>query len=185
MHTTSYGAPGFVAACRRAGAEVVVASDRCHVLDGAWRWPAESLVIDFADPDGAAETIVEAARRSGRPLRAVLPVGGEVPARVAALAARRLGLTANPPHAMAAAANKLQMRTRLWEAGANTPARPELRQPRFIAVARDADPRAIADRLSAPGGVGFPCVVKPLMLSGSRGVMRADDPGVALQTLIA
>ena len=26
-----------------------------------------------------------------------------------------------------------------------------------------------------PDGVGFPCVVKPLMLSGSRGVMRADD----------
>src|SRR5204863_6987431 len=33
-----------------------------------------------------------------------------------------------------------------------------------------------ADRIVAPGGVGFPCVVKPLILSGSRGVMRADDP---------
>jgi len=33
----------------------------------------------------------------------------------------------------------------------------------------------VADRVTAPGGVGFPCVVKPLMLSGSRGVMRADD----------
>jgi len=183
MHTTGYGAPGFVAACRRAGAEVVIASDRCHVLDGAWRWPADSLVIDFADPDGAAETIVEAARRAGEPLRAVLPVGGEVPARVAALAARKLGLTANPPQAMAAAANKLQMRTRLREAGANTPARPELRQPRFGVVARDADPLQVAERLSGPDGVGFPCVVKPLMLSGSRGVMRADDPATLATAL--
>jgi biotin carboxylase len=183
MHTTGYGAPGFVAACRRAGAEVMIASDRCHVLDGAWRWPADSLVIDFADPDGAAETIVEAARRAGKPLRAVLPVGGEVPARVAALAARKLGLTANPPQAMAAAANKLQMRTRLREAGANTPARPELRQPRFVAVARDAAPSEIAERLRGPDGVGFPCVVKPLMLSGSRGVMRADDPATLATAL--
>ncbi len=183
MHTTGYGAPGFVAACRRAGAEVLIASDRCHVLDGAWRWPADSLVIDFADPDGAAETIVEAARRAGAPLRAVLPVGGEVPARVAALAARKLGLTANPPQAMAAAANKLQMRTRLREAGANTPARPELRQPRFVAVARDADPSQIAERLRGPAGAGFPCVVKPLMLSGSRGVMRADDPATLAAAL--
>jgi biotin carboxylase len=183
MHTTSYGAPGFVAACRRAGAEVVIASDRCHVLDGAWRWPADSLVIDFADPEGAAQTIVAAARQAGGPLRAVLPVGGEVPARVAALAARRLGLTANPPHAMAAAANKLQMRTRLRDAGANTPTRPELRQPRFVAVAGDADPREIAEQLRAPDGVGFPCVVKPLMLSGSRGVMRADDPATLVVAL--
>src|SRR6185503_7138008 len=32
-----------------------------------------------------------------------------------------------------------------------------------------------AARIDAPGGVGFPCVLKPLMLSGSRGVIRADD----------
>jgi biotin carboxylase len=39
----------------------------------------------------------------------------------------------------------------------------------------DDDPAAVAARVAAPGGVGFPCVVKPLLLSGSRGVMRADD----------
>ncbi|HMF41744.1 MAG TPA: carboxylate--amine ligase, partial [Polyangia bacterium] len=53
-HTTSYGAAGFVEACRRAGSDVVLASDRCHVLDRAWHWPADSLVIDFSDPEGAA-----------------------------------------------------------------------------------------------------------------------------------
>ena len=37
-------------------------------------------------------------------------------------------------------------------------------------MAPDADPAALARELS------FPCVVKPLGLSGSRGVIRADDP---------
>jgi len=166
-HTTSYGAGGFVEACRRAGATVVLASDRCHVLDRAWHWPADSLVIDFADLDDAAATIA-AANHGGAPIAAVLPVGGELPARVAAAAARRLGLPANAPAAMAAAANKLLMRERLAAA--------EIPQPRFVAIACGTAPDAVAARVAGPGGVGFPCVVKPLMLSGSRGVMRADDP---------
>jgi biotin carboxylase len=181
MHTTSYGVAGFVSACRRVGSEVMLASDRCHVLDGAWHWPTDSLVIDFADPEGSAEIIAAAARKSGPPLTAVLPVGGELPARVAALAAGRLGLTANPPGAMIAAGNKLEMRRRL---AAAQPDQPDLRQPRFALVERTADPRRVVELVLAEGGVGFPCVVKPLMLSGSRGVLRADNP-LALTAALA
>ena len=90
----------------------MLASDRCHVLDRSWHWPADSLVIDFADPDGAAAAIA-AAQSEGAPIQAVLPVGGELPAQVAAAAARRLGLAANAPSAMTAAGNKLALRTRL------------------------------------------------------------------------
>ena len=172
MHTTSYGAAGFVEACARAGATAAIASDRCHVLDRAWAWSADALVIDFAHPDQAADRIVAAAQADLAPVEAVLPVGGELPARVAALAAGRLGLQANAPEAMVAAGNKLIMRRRLAEACSE----PDLRQPRFLAVARDANPDEVAARLLAPGGVGFPCVVKPLALSGSRGVIRANDP---------
>ena len=177
-HTTSYGAAGFVDACRRAGSEVVLASDRCHVLDRSWHWPANSLVIDFNDPDAAAAVIAAADAREA-PIAAVLPVGGELPAQVAAAAARRLGLPANAPGAMASAANKLLMRTRL--AAASDAA---VRQPRFFNVARGTAPETVADRVRAPGGVGFPCVVKPLTLSGSRGVMRADD-GASLAAALA
>jgi biotin carboxylase len=171
-HTTSYGAAGFVEACRRAGAGVVLASDRCHLLDRAWDWPADSLVIDFSDTDAAA-AVIAAADDRGAPISAVLPVGGELPAKVAAAAARRLGLPANAPGAMAAAANKLLMRRQL---AAASEVDVDVRQPRFFAVACGTNPAEIADRVAAAGGVGFPCVVKPLMLSGSRGVMRADDP---------
>ena len=174
-HTTSYGAAGFVEACRRAGSEVVLASDRCHVLDRSWHWPANSLVIDFGDPDEAAAVIAAADAREA-PIAAVLPVGGELPAQVAASAARRLGLPANAPAAMASAGNKLLMRTRL--ASASDPA---VRQPRYFGVACGTAPEVVAERVRAPGGVGFPCVVKPLTLSGSRGVMRADDgPSLAV-----
>jgi biotin carboxylase len=171
MHTTSYGAADFVEACRRAGSDVVLASDRCHVLDRVWMWPADSLVIDFGDPDGAAAVIAGAAAGAA-PISAVLSVGGELPAKVAAAAARRLGLAANAPAAMAAAANKLLMRRQLAAAAASDPA---IRQPRFAVFACGTAPDIVADRVGAPDGVGFPCVVKPLMLSGSRGVMRADD----------
>jgi biotin carboxylase len=170
-HTTSYGAAAFVDACRRAGTGVVLASDRCHVLDRSWHWPADSLVIDFSDADAAA-ALIAAASDAAAPISAVLPVGGELPAKVAAAAARRLGLPANAPAAMASTANKLLMRGQLAAAAA---ADPTIRQPPFFAVACGTDPGEVADRVTAPGGVGFPCVVKPLMLSGSRGVMRADD----------
>jgi biotin carboxylase len=176
-HTTSYGASAFVEACRRAGSSVVLASDRCHVLDRAWHWPTDSLVIDFSDPDAAAAAIAAADARES-PISAVLPVGGELPAKVAAAAARRLGLPANAPDAMACAANKALMRQRL--AAASDPA---VKQPRFFVVPCGSDADAVAARATA-AGVGFPCVIKPLMLSGSRGVMRADDRA-SLRTALA
>ena len=42
--------------------------------------------------------------------------------------------------------------------------------PRFGLHAADADPAALARR------VEYPCVLKPLRLSASRGVIRADGP---------
>jgi biotin carboxylase len=170
-HTTSYGAAGFVEACRRAGTGVVLASDRCHVLDRAWHWPADSLVIDFADPDAAAALIAAADARES-PISAVLPVGGELPATVAAAAARRLGLPANAPAAMASTGNKLLMRRQLAAAAA---ADASIKQPRYMAIACGTSTDEVVGRVTAADGVGFPCVVKPLVLSGSRGVMRADD----------
>jgi biotin carboxylase len=177
MHTTGYGLDGFVAACRRVGAEPLIASDRCPVLDHHWQWPDDALAIDFGDLDQAAADVAAAARAGAAPVRAVLPVGGEVPAQVAARAAGRLGLPANEPAAMAAAGNKLAMRQLCASS-------PGVRTPRFVSVPLHADPAAVAADLAAPGGVGFPCVLKPLLLSGSRGVMRADDAG-AFQTAFA
>jgi len=171
MHTTAYAVEAFVAAARRVGVDVVLASDRCPILDRAWDWPQDSWVIDFYDPAGAADAIAAgAAADPDAPVRAVLPVGGEGPARVAALAARRIGLDGRDPDAVAAVGNKLRLR----ETCAAARRAPSLAVPRFLAAGIDEPPAEVASRVAA--SVGWPCVMKPLLLSASRGVMRADDP---------
>ena len=79
----------------------------------------------------------------------------------AALGAERLGLSHNPPEAVARTRDKAAMRRALAEAG--------VPQPRFAVLPSGADV-ASAARL-----VGLPCVIKPLGLSGSRGVIRVND----------
>ena len=164
VSTTSYRADAFLEASRRVGVEVLIASDRCHVLADHWTWPASSLVIDFYDPEAAARTIAQAGRQSASPVRAVVPAEGEAAALVAAMASEALNLPANAVSATAAAGNKLTMRTLCAAAGVPTP--------RFVCFDLDEDPAGAAARVGRE--VGWPCVLKPLLLSGSRGVMRAD-----------
>lgn len=154
LPTKSYRADDFLAAAKRLGVEVVIASDRCHVL--AQEWPG-ALPLEFRDAERAA---LELAREVEvhRPL-AVIGVDDQT-ALVAALAAARLGLSHNPPEAVAAARNKLASRERLRAAGVPVPW--------FQAVPGEG---ADLDALAVP----FPCVVKPLALSASRGVIRAND----------
>src|SRR5262249_4879750 len=137
----------------RAGAEVVIASDRCHVLDEKYAWPERSIVVDYHDPDGAAATILA---RAGR-LDGVVGTEGETPALVAALVAERLGLRPNPAGAAPVARDKPAQRRALAAAGVPVP--------RFALV-------SVEDRTPP---LPFPVVLKPTFLSASRGVMRADD----------
>ena len=80
---------------------------------------------------------------------------------IAALVLEQLGLPGHPPSAAATARNKLLTRERLRDAG--------LPVPPFVRAHVSADARSLA------GSLTFPSVVKPLALSGSRGVMRVDS----------
>jgi biotin carboxylase len=80
---------------------------------------------------------------------------------VAALAAQRLGLPHNDPAAVAATRDKASMRALLSVAGID--------QPRY-AVVRGED-----EAVAAATAIGYPVVLKPLSLSASRGVIKADD----------
>ncbi len=179
MHTTSYNVDAFVSAAHRAGLRAVIASDRCHVLDGVWQWPGDSVVIDFSDPVGSAREIASGAHAL-LPVKAVIPVGGEIAALIANLTSRLLGLTGNAPEAVEAAANKLRMRQlcarAAGQAGGRAAGAPApLRVPAFAVFPYDGDATQIAAVVDRT--VGWPCVLKPLLLSASRGVMRADNPG--------
>ncbi len=155
--TSTYRTEDFMAAATRLDVDLVVASERPNVMAG--EFPEHLLTLPFDDP-AAAEAQIRAYARA-RPIDAVVPVD-DVTTVTAATVAGALGLKANPVAAVEAARNKLEMRERLAKAG--------VPQPPFAAFAVDDDPRGVARR------VGYPCVLKPLVLSASRGVIRADDP---------
>ena len=154
--TTGYQLRSFGAAAERLGIELVLATDRCHHLEDPWRDGA--IPVRFYDDDGSLEAIEAAARQ--RPIDGVIAVGDR-PTTLAARAAEALGLPGNPVAAAEITRSKRAMRR------AFTAARLEV--PWFIDLPASADPRAIGT------AIPYPCVVKPLGLSGSRGVIRADS----------
>jgi biotin carboxylase len=156
LPTTTYRTQAFLDAARKLGVEIVCASERPNVFEE--RAPDNLLTLDFGDPAGAAAEIAELHRT--RPLRAVVAVDDTTTVVASAIAAR-LGLKANSVASAAAARDKLEMRRRLRAAA--------VPQPRYWPVALEDDPARAARQ------VVLPCVLKPLSLSASRGVIRADD----------
>jgi biotin carboxylase len=155
----TYKAPDFLEAARRLGVDVVVASETEQTLADAMG--DRALVVDLADPSGSAKKIAALAARL--PLDAVVAVDDQG-LLIAALAARELGLPANDPDAVRRTRNKAAMRAALAAASSG-----DVRQPAFQVVQPGDDVSAVA------GELGWPVVVKPVSLSASRGVIRADD----------
>lgn len=145
----------FAQAAARLGLEPVMATDRCGSMDDPWL--DHAFPLKFYRPE-------ESARRLERSVRGVsgIVAVGDKPALAAAYIARRLNLPFHPPKAVEAAGNKDLSRRKLSRAG--------LPIPRFFSVALNTPPEEACGRAS------WPCVLKPIGLSGSRGVIRADSP---------
>jgi biotin carboxylase len=152
--TTGYQTRVFAEAAERLGYELVLATDRCHVLDDPWG--DRAIPLRFEDPAGAAETIAAQARVDG------IVAVGDRPAYIASLAAERLGLNYNSPESVAASRNKFLARERFRNAGLLVP---EFRR---MALNEETERAALESH--------YPCVLKPLGLSASRGVIRANNP---------
>ena len=162
--TTGYQTRSFGEAAEKLGVRLVFATDRCDQLEDPW-WD-HAVPVRFHDEERSTAAIVAAVRAS--PVSGVLAVGDR-PTVIAAYAARALGLPGNDPDAACASRNKLACRMALQRAGLPVP---------WFRVARaDRDPRDLIHE------VPYPCVVKPLALSGSRGVIRADTPEQCLTAL--
>jgi biotin carboxylase len=157
----SYRHAAFLGAAERLGLETVQGIDLPDPLATHWGVPVS---LDFSRPEDAVGRIV--AIHAAKPLDAILPVD-DAGTLLAASAADRLGLPHNDPASALAARDKWVMRERFAAAGVPVPA--------FQRFPLDADPAAVAAVVGRE--VGWPCVVKPPRLSGSRGVIRADDPG--------
>jgi biotin carboxylase len=155
--TTGYQTRMFAEAAAKLGLGLIYATDRCDRLDDPWSDGAIS--VRFHEEWKSVDAVLKAVER--RPVSAVVAVGDR-PAVMAADLARLLGLPGHPPEAAAAARDKRLTRARLQAAGLPAPA--------FITVPVAVEAASLLDRIA------FPVVVKPTILSASRGVIRADEP---------
>ena len=154
--TRTYRTADFMAAARALGIEVAIGSEQRSALAGLMR--DRMLGVSFEQVDRAVAAIVRFAAR--RRLDAIVAVD-DTGTVVAAAASAALGLAGNAVEAVRASRDKGRARERFAAAGLLTP--------RFQIFGSDADPSLVA------AAVRYPSVVKPVDLSGSRGVIRADD----------
>ena len=151
-----YQTRSFEDAARKLGVQVVYVTDRCHQLEDPWG--DQAIAVHFESPEAAAYTVMEAQR--GHEVSAVLALGDR-PAAAAGYAARGLGIEYNHPAAVEACRSKLRVREVFRDSG--------LRVPWFrnLQLTPAPEPSLV--------GISFPCVLKPLSLSASQGVMRANN----------
>jgi biotin carboxylase len=150
--TSSYRIGDFLTAAHASGAEVIIGAGAGSrsALSGD-----RTLVLDFANHNIGVTQIADYAAH--HPLDAIISVD-EGPTLLAARASQALGLAHNRPDSIETAGNKRHLREVLTAAG--------LPQARFDVLPIEGP---------AKNRIGYPCVVKPLAMSASRGVVRADD----------
>lgn len=156
MSPATYRAGAFLSAAERLGIEAIQAVDHPAGLPDL---PGNLLAVDLNNPPVATEQVVEFAAE--RDIGAILALDDSA-TLVAASANAVLGRPHNDPESALAARDKWVMRQAFQRAG--------LPVPFFKPFPVSMNPAQVAREIP------FPCVVKPLRLSGSRGVIRADDP---------
>lgn len=161
MTTQTYRATEFMEAAGKLGLPVTVGSEQTHLL--AAHNPAGHITLDFNDLEQATDDIVAFIEKN--PVDAIVATDDDG-VMLAAMASEALGLPHSPFNGVAAARNKYVSRQRFAAAGLNSP--------QFWRFSADADPAQVAQEIAHEGA--YPCVVKPLALAASRGVMRANDP---------
>ena len=152
-----YQTRAFAEAAKALGVEVAFASDRCHQLEDPWADGA--IAVRFDDPQEAAARIVK--QSLVRPVDGLIALGDR-PTPTAAYAARALGFAYNSPESVQNCRSKLRQREILRDARLPVPA--------FFSFKLDKRVEKVLPR------VQFPCVLKPLRLAASQGVIRANNP---------
>lgn len=145
---TGYQTREFARRAEQLGLRLQMATDRCNHLDDPWG--DHAIPLQFDRPERAGDAL------AGRSFDGIVAVGDK-PAHLAAIIAERLGIPFHPPEAVAASRNKFEARRLFAAAG--------LPVPEYRRIPLDGN----------AGEVSYPCVLKPLGLSASRGVIRADN----------
>src|SRR2546421_9348431 len=151
-----YQTRSFEDAAHKLGVPLLYVTDRCHQLEDPWG--DQAIAVHFENPEVAAYTVMEALRGQGD--SGILALGDR-PAAAAAYAARGLGIRYSHPAAVEACRSKLRMKGIFRDAG--------LCVPWFRHLPIDPPPEPVLL------GISYPCVLKPLCLSASQGVVRANN----------
>src|SRR5467141_4163987 len=151
-----YQTRSFEDAARKLGVRLVYVTDRCHQLEDTWG--DQAIPVHFETPEVSAYTVMEALR--GQDVSGILALGDR-PAAAAAYAARGLGVRYNHPAAVEACRSKLRMKEVFQDAGLSVP------WFRNLPINPSPEPVLL--------GISYPCVLKPLSLSASQGVVRANN----------
>src|SRR5260370_2777635 len=152
-----YQTRSFGEAARKLGVALTFVTDRCHQLEDPWG--DRAIPVHFESPEAAAYTVLEAVR-AGERVDGILALGDR-PAVAAADVARGLGMAYNHAAGVEACRNKLRMREVFRDAGLGVP------WFRGVALRPAPEPALL--------GISYPCVLKPVSLSASQGVVRAND----------
>ena len=157
LPTRTYRATDFLDAALKLDVEVVIASE--ELATTADISPTDTLVLDFRNPTDATQIITEFA--STKPIAAIIGVDDDTTI-LATTASAALGLPHNPVSSAKATRDKYRLRHTLAKQGVPVPTYKRI---------------SIHDNITEISTqVNFPCVIKPLSLSASRGVIRADNP---------
>jgi biotin carboxylase len=157
LPATTYRGDAFLEAAQRLDLAVTIGTERVAVGTGHRR--PDVLDLNFRDHASAIQTVTEYSRN--HPIDTVIGVD-DATVVLAATLAEALGLPHNALEAVRAARNKQLMRELLQFHRVSVPA--------FRSFTIHDDPALRADEIS------YPCVVKPLVLSASCGVIRANTP---------
>ncbi|MEP6888690.1 MAG: ATP-grasp domain-containing protein [Nitrospirales bacterium] len=157
LPSTTYRAEAFLEGARKLSLDIILGLERTAVLID--RPEYDWLSLNFSEPERSVDAVVEYAHT--HPIHAVLGVD-DTTAVLAAHVAAALKLPHNSVDSVSAARNKYRMRELLHAHGVPVP--------RFVRFSISDDPVARAEQVS------YPCVLKPLALSASCGVIRANNP---------
>lgn len=162
-HHNSYRIAPYIQAARKRGMQVTIASESKHSLVSE---VASGLNLDFNDSQGAIKTVLAAHQQT--PFHGILG-SDDATVELAARIARQLALPHNPPQAARCSQRKDLARAELMLAGCPVPIHCllDIHQP-------------VEKQLA---GLPWPCVLKPLNMSASRGVIRVNNEKEFLQAV--
>ena len=162
-HHNSYRIASYIQAAKKRCMQVTIASESRHSLVSEI---ASGLQVNFSDSESAIRSILQAHEKT--PFHGILG-SDDATVELAARIAGQLQLPHNPPQAARCSQRKDLARAELMLAGCPVPI------------------HCLVDINMPPekqlAGLPWPCVLKPLNMSASRGVIRVDNEAAYLKAI--